>query len=57
MKHLISFENFAHHSQDNGRVKESIKDHENIEKHKCFKCKKRTKPHYNPTTREIPRLF
>jgi hypothetical protein len=57
MKHLTSFEKFAYHSPKKEGMEESSNDHEKIERHKCYKCKKKHKPQYIPTNREIPRLF
>lgn len=57
MKHLTSFEKFAYHSSKKEAMKESSSDHEKLEKHKCYKCKKRSKPQYSPSLGEIPRLF
>jgi len=57
MKHLTSFEKFAYHSPEKERVKESTNRHQEIENHKCYKCKKKSKPEYVRSTGEIPRLF
>jgi len=57
MRHLTSFEKFAYHSPEKERMKESNLVNLNPEKDKCYKCKKRIKPQYSHTIREIPRLF
>jgi hypothetical protein len=57
MKHLASFEKFAYHSPKKEGMKESSDTHQKIEKHRCFKCKKKSKPQYNLASGEIPRLF
>lgn len=57
MKHLTSFEKFAYHSPKKEGMKESSDMHHKIEKHRCIKCKKRSKPQYHLAAGEIPRLF
>lgn len=62
MKHLERFEDFAYHSEisEKTQKKDPPKERNNKEDeiYKCHKCIKRdTKPVYQNTLGEIPRLF
>lgn len=62
MKHLVSFEKFGYHSEvseDYARIQRNKeRNHTDIEKYKCHKCRKKIdKPVYPHTLSEIPRLF
>lgn len=62
MKHLQDFKEFGYHSEiseDKNKI-DRFKERNNteIEKYKCQKCKSNiNKPVYQPSLREIPRLF
>jgi hypothetical protein len=56
MKHLKKYEDFQYHSKMEEKYK---KPEERLDLHKCYKCKKKSKPdyYYNNSPKEIQRLF